>query len=158
MSIRRTETMNRVAGEKATSSQDAQRQQQGQPTAAQQAQGMQPSAKMTDDHLPAAAAGTRRSKDGGPRLLNGDGRARPLSDRGPHCFWLERYPLGRIDDGSVVALEFCMPRKGCTPSNVQERIRTITSSSTGFRYVRNKQTTRIKANKRVHPRVIGSRY
>jgi hypothetical protein len=34
-----TETMNRVAGDKATSSQDAQRQQQGQPTAAQQAQG-----------------------------------------------------------------------------------------------------------------------
>jgi hypothetical protein len=49
-----TETMNRVAGTKATSSQDAQRQQQGQPTAAQQAQGMQPS-KMTDDHLPTAA-------------------------------------------------------------------------------------------------------
>lgn len=34
-----TETMNRVAGDKATSSQDTQRQQQGQPTAAQQAQG-----------------------------------------------------------------------------------------------------------------------
>jgi hypothetical protein len=41
-----TETMNRVAGDKATSSQDAQRQQQGQPTAAQQAEGAQPSAKM----------------------------------------------------------------------------------------------------------------
>jgi hypothetical protein len=39
-----TETMNRVAGEKATSSQDTQRQQQGQPTAAQQAQGAEPSA------------------------------------------------------------------------------------------------------------------
>jgi hypothetical protein len=39
-----TETMNRVAGDKATSSQDAQRQQQGQPTAAQEAQG----AKMAD--------------------------------------------------------------------------------------------------------------
>jgi hypothetical protein len=34
-----TDTMNRMAGEKATSSQDAQRQQQGQPTAAQEAQG-----------------------------------------------------------------------------------------------------------------------
>jgi len=43
-----TETMNRVAGEKATSSQDAQRQQQGEPTAAQQAQGAKPSAKMAD--------------------------------------------------------------------------------------------------------------
>lgn len=43
-----TETMNRVAGAKATSSQDAQRQQQGEPTAAQQAQGAQPSEKMSD--------------------------------------------------------------------------------------------------------------
>jgi hypothetical protein len=34
-----TDTMNRVTGERATSAQDAQRQQQGQPTAAQQAQG-----------------------------------------------------------------------------------------------------------------------
>jgi hypothetical protein len=45
-----TETMNRVAGNVATSSQDAQRQQQGQPTAAQQAEGAQPSAKMTDQN------------------------------------------------------------------------------------------------------------
>src|ERR1700756_3078550 len=43
-----TETMNRVAGEKATSSQDAQRQQQGQPTAAQQAQGAKPSVQTAD--------------------------------------------------------------------------------------------------------------
>jgi hypothetical protein len=43
-----TETMNKVAGDKATSSLDAQRQQQGEPTAAQQAQGAQPSAKMSD--------------------------------------------------------------------------------------------------------------
>jgi hypothetical protein len=43
-----TKTMNQVAGEKAMSSQDAQRQQQGQPTAAQEAQGAQPSAKMAD--------------------------------------------------------------------------------------------------------------
>jgi hypothetical protein len=43
-----TKTMNRVAGGKAMSSQDAQRQQQGQPTAAQQAQGAKPSAKMAD--------------------------------------------------------------------------------------------------------------
>jgi hypothetical protein len=39
-----TDTMNRVAGDKAMSSQDARRQQQGQPTAAQEAQG----AKMAD--------------------------------------------------------------------------------------------------------------
>lgn len=43
-----TETMNRVAGDKAMSSQDAHAQQQGQPTAAQEAQGAQPSAKMAD--------------------------------------------------------------------------------------------------------------
>jgi hypothetical protein len=43
-----TETMNRVTGDKAASSQDAQRQMQGQPTAAQQAQGAKPSAKMAD--------------------------------------------------------------------------------------------------------------
>jgi hypothetical protein len=43
-----TETMNRMAGDKAMSSQDAQRQQQGQPTAAQEAQGAKPSAKMAD--------------------------------------------------------------------------------------------------------------
>jgi hypothetical protein len=43
-----TDTMNNVAGDKAMSSQDAQRQQQGQPTAAQEAQGAKPSAKMAD--------------------------------------------------------------------------------------------------------------
>ena len=43
-----TNTMNRAAGDAATSSQDAQKQMQGQPTAAQQAQGAQPSAKMAD--------------------------------------------------------------------------------------------------------------
>jgi hypothetical protein len=43
-----TDTMNQVAGNKAMSSQDAQRQMQGQPTAAQQAQGATPSAKMAD--------------------------------------------------------------------------------------------------------------
>ena len=43
-----TATMNKVAGDKATSSQDAQRQQQGQPTAAQQAEGAKPSEKMAD--------------------------------------------------------------------------------------------------------------
>jgi hypothetical protein len=40
--------MNNVAGKKAMSSQDAQRQQQGQPTAAQQAQGAKPSEKIAD--------------------------------------------------------------------------------------------------------------
>jgi hypothetical protein len=43
-----TETMNRMAGEKAMSSQDARRQQQAQPTAAQEAEGAKPSAKMAD--------------------------------------------------------------------------------------------------------------
>jgi hypothetical protein len=43
-----TETMNRVTGEKAASSQDAQRQMQGQPTAAQEAAGAKPSDKMAD--------------------------------------------------------------------------------------------------------------
>jgi len=37
-----TDTMNRVAGQKAVSSQDTQKQQQGQPTAAQEAQGAKP--------------------------------------------------------------------------------------------------------------------
>ena len=44
-----TDTMNREAGDKAMSAQDAQRQQQGQPTAAQQAQGTKPPAKMADE-------------------------------------------------------------------------------------------------------------
>jgi hypothetical protein len=43
-----TEAMNNAAGDKAMSSQDAQRQQQGQPTAAQQAQGAKPSEKIAD--------------------------------------------------------------------------------------------------------------
>jgi hypothetical protein len=43
-----TETMNNMAGDKAMSSQDAQSQQQGQPTAAQQAQGAKPSTTMAD--------------------------------------------------------------------------------------------------------------
>jgi hypothetical protein len=40
--------LNRIAGNAATSPEDAQKQMQGQPTAAQEAQGAQPSAKMTD--------------------------------------------------------------------------------------------------------------
>jgi hypothetical protein len=43
-----TDTMNNVAGDKAMSSQDTQRQQQGQPTAAQQAQGAKPQEKLAD--------------------------------------------------------------------------------------------------------------
>jgi hypothetical protein len=43
-----TETMNRATGEKAASSQDAQKQMQGQPTAAQEAQGAKPSAQTAD--------------------------------------------------------------------------------------------------------------
>src|SRR6476469_5993319 len=41
-----TSTMNRATGDVAASSQDAQRQMQGQSTAAQQSQGAEPSAKM----------------------------------------------------------------------------------------------------------------
>ena len=43
-----TDTMNRATGDVATSSQDAQKQMQGQPTAAQQAQGTKPSEKTAD--------------------------------------------------------------------------------------------------------------
>lgn len=43
-----TETMNRAAGDVATSSQDTQKQMQGQPTAAQQAQGAKPDEKAAD--------------------------------------------------------------------------------------------------------------
>jgi hypothetical protein len=43
-----TDTMNRVAGDKATSSQDTQRQQQGEPTAAQQALGAKPATQTAD--------------------------------------------------------------------------------------------------------------
>jgi hypothetical protein len=43
-----TEAMNNAAGDKAMSAQDAQRQQQGQPTAAQQAQGAKPSEKLAE--------------------------------------------------------------------------------------------------------------
>jgi hypothetical protein len=44
-----TDTMNKVAGDKAMSSQDTQAQMQGQPTAAQQAQGAAPSEKKMAD-------------------------------------------------------------------------------------------------------------
>jgi hypothetical protein len=40
--------MNRAAGDVPASSQDVQRQMQGQPTAAQEAQGVKPDAKMAD--------------------------------------------------------------------------------------------------------------
>jgi hypothetical protein len=40
--------MNRATGDVAAASQDAQKQMQGQPTASQQGQGVQPSAKMAD--------------------------------------------------------------------------------------------------------------
>jgi hypothetical protein len=43
-----TSRMNRATGDVAASSQDAQKQMQGQPTAAQQSQGAQPSAKTAD--------------------------------------------------------------------------------------------------------------
>jgi hypothetical protein len=43
-----TSTMNRASGDVATSSEDAQKQMQSQPTAAQQGQGAEPSAKMAD--------------------------------------------------------------------------------------------------------------
>jgi hypothetical protein len=43
-----TDTMNRVTGEKAASSQDAQKQTQGQPMAAQEAMGAKPTAQTAD--------------------------------------------------------------------------------------------------------------
>jgi hypothetical protein len=43
-----TDTMNRVIGDKAASSQDAQKQMQGQPTAAQEATGAKPTAQTAD--------------------------------------------------------------------------------------------------------------
>ena len=43
-----TDTKNRATGEKAASSQDTQKQQQGQPTAAQEAQGAKPSTQTAD--------------------------------------------------------------------------------------------------------------
>jgi hypothetical protein len=43
-----TSTMNRATGDVAASSQDAQNQMQGQPTAAQQGQGIEPSSKTAD--------------------------------------------------------------------------------------------------------------
>jgi hypothetical protein len=43
-----TSTMNRAAGDVATSSQDVQKQMQGEPTAAQQAQGVNPAAQPAD--------------------------------------------------------------------------------------------------------------
>jgi hypothetical protein len=43
-----TSTMNRATGEVATSSQDAQKQMQGQPTAAQQAEGAKPTGQTAD--------------------------------------------------------------------------------------------------------------
>jgi hypothetical protein len=43
-----TGTMNRAAGDVATSSQDAQKQMQGQPTAAQQAEGAKPTGQTAD--------------------------------------------------------------------------------------------------------------
>jgi len=44
-----TSTMNRATGDVATSSQDTQKQMQGQPTAAQQAQGAKPDEKTADN-------------------------------------------------------------------------------------------------------------
>ena len=46
-----TSTMNRAAGDVETSSQDVQKQMQGQPTAAQQAQGVEPSAQSAEKRL-----------------------------------------------------------------------------------------------------------
>jgi hypothetical protein len=50
-----TSTMNRATGEVATSSQDAGKQMEGRPTAAQQAEDAEPSAKMTDKDQPTAS-------------------------------------------------------------------------------------------------------
>jgi hypothetical protein len=50
-----TSTMNRATGEVATSAQDAEKPMQGRPTAAQQAEEAEPSAKMTDKDQPTAS-------------------------------------------------------------------------------------------------------
>jgi hypothetical protein len=55
-----TNTMSRATGDVATSSQDAQRQMQGRPTAAQQAEGAEPSAKMTDKNQPTVSQQSQR--------------------------------------------------------------------------------------------------
>jgi len=54
-----TDTMNRATGDVASSTQDAQKQMQGQPTTAPLAQGAEPSAKMTDRDPPTAAQQTQ---------------------------------------------------------------------------------------------------
>jgi hypothetical protein len=51
--------MNRATGEVATSSQDAGKQMEGRPTAAQQAEDAEPSAKMTDKDQPTASKQTQ---------------------------------------------------------------------------------------------------
>jgi hypothetical protein len=54
-----TGTMNLATGEVATSAQDAEKQMQGRPTAAQQAHDAEPSAKMTDKDQPTASKQTQ---------------------------------------------------------------------------------------------------
>ena len=66
-----TETMNRVTGAKAASSQDAQKQMQGEPTAAQQAEGAVPSAKTTGQDQSSATP-----------VAPGNGQSAKMADQG----------------------------------------------------------------------------
>ena len=70
-----TSTMNRATGDVATSSQDAQKQMQGQPTTAQHAQAPETSSKMTDQDQPKdqAAASQQSQSAEQSEKMSGEG-------------------------------------------------------------------------------------
>jgi hypothetical protein len=67
-----TDTMNRATGDVASSTQDAQKQMQGQPTTAPLAQGAEPSAKMTDRDQPTAAQQTQEGAEPSAKMADRD--------------------------------------------------------------------------------------
>jgi hypothetical protein len=67
-----TDTMSRATGDVASSTQDAQKQTQGQPTTAPLAQGAEPSAKMTDRDQPTAAQQTQEGADPSAKMADQD--------------------------------------------------------------------------------------
>jgi hypothetical protein len=67
-----TDTMNRATGDVASSTQDAQKQMQGQPTTAPLAQGAEPSAKMTDRDPPTAAQQTQEGAEPSAKMADRD--------------------------------------------------------------------------------------
>jgi hypothetical protein len=67
-----TATMNRATGDVASSTQDAQKQMQGQPTTAPLAQGAEPSAKMTDRDQPTAAQQTQEGAEPSAKMADQD--------------------------------------------------------------------------------------